>query len=111
MAISKEAQSVYDLAQFPLKPRSCNLLSDLRIQTRKKIEPSVESVLAEYSVSITEKDFRSQLHLYKSRENLNNDPNFIWFWRRICIWERLRGFDNCSTHIQGTGSERYNPKL
>ena len=55
MAISKEAQSVYDLAQFPLKPRSCNLLSDLRIQTRKKIEPSVESVLAEYSVSITEK--------------------------------------------------------
>ena len=46
MAISKEAQIVYDLAQFPLKPRSCNLLSDLRIQTRKKIEPSVESVLA-----------------------------------------------------------------
>ena len=53
MAISKEAQSVYDLAQFPLKPRSCNLLSDLRIQTRKKIEPSVESVLAEYSVSLS----------------------------------------------------------
>ena len=52
MAISKEAQSVYDLAQFPLKPRSCNLLSDLRIQTRKKIEPSVESVLAEYSVCL-----------------------------------------------------------
>ena len=54
MGISKAAKSVLERASFPLVPRTFTFLNDIRIQARKKIKSSVESVINNSSVIITQ---------------------------------------------------------
>ena len=54
MGISKAAKSVLERASFPLAPRTFDFLNDIRIQARKTIESSVESVINNSSVMITQ---------------------------------------------------------